>query len=98
MLRVTDDVLELRRWADTRGARPCRDQASGRPGLVFPGTPCPAAQEVGWDEWEATFRHARSVFVYDDAPGGRRWLVGDLAAARRFVTEAERAHGGLAVP
>jgi hypothetical protein len=98
MLRVTEDVLELRRWAETRGARPCRDEPSGRVGLVFPGVPCPASREVGWDEFEATFRAAHGVFVYDDAPGGTRFFVGDVHGARRFVSAAERAHGGLAVP
>jgi hypothetical protein len=96
MLRVTQEVVEVRRWAESRGARPCREEATGRIWLVYAGEAC-TAREVGWDEFEATFKVGRSVFVYDDAPAGRRFFVGDEGAARAFVGEAERAHGGLAL-
>jgi hypothetical protein len=96
MLRVTEDVLELRKWAECRGARPCRDEASGRVALALPGRPCQGAVEVGWGEFEPAFCAGRWVFVYDDAPGGTAFLVGDVAAVRAFVADAERAHGGNA--
>ena len=98
MLRVTSSLLELRRWAESRGARPCRDADTGEPRLLFAGEACGSTREVGWDEFEPTFRARGGVFVYDDAPGGTRCFVGDVAAARRVVEEAELAHGGLALP
>jgi hypothetical protein len=84
MLRVTQDVVELRRWAESRGARPCRDGATGRIGLSFEGAPCSVA--VGWDEFEPAFCVSRCVFVYDDAPGGRRFFVGGEDEAHAFVS------------
>jgi hypothetical protein len=89
MLRVTQDVLEIRRWAEAHDASPCRDEASGRLLLALAGEPC-AAMDVGWDEFEATFLATRSVCVYDDSPGVRRVFVGGPDEARRFV------HGGRA--
>ncbi len=94
MLRVTQEVGEVRRWAEQRGARPCRDPASGALWLVFPGQTC-SHEEVGWGEFEPTVLGWRCVFVYDDAPSGRAFFVGPEERARRFVAEAERAHGGL---
>ncbi len=96
MLRATQNVLEVRRWAQARGARPCREEASGRISLVCPGDPCPH-REVGWDEFEHIFVLGREVFVYDDAPGGRRFFVGTEAAAREYLFDDERAHGGMAL-
>ena len=92
MLRATEDVVEIRRWAEGRGARPCRDQQTGRLGIAFPGEPC-AAADVDWAEFEVTFLTKRDVFVYDDAPGARRVFVGDVDEAYRFV-EGDR--GGAA--
>ena len=86
MLRGTEDVVEIRRWAEGRGARPCRDLQTGRLGLAFPGDPG-AAAEVGWDEFEVTFLVMHCVFVYDDAPGARRMFVGDVDEAYRFVED-----------
>ena len=83
MLRVTADVLELRRWAEARGGRPCRDAESGRLRVAFEGDRC--AVDVGWDEFEPAFRHARCVLVYDDAPGTRRCFVGPADEAQAFV-------------
>ncbi len=84
MLRVTDDVLELRRWAEARGGRPCRDAADGRLRVAFPpGDAC--AVDVGWDEFEPAFCAARCVFVYDDAPGARRHFVGPMDEAHAFI-------------
>jgi hypothetical protein len=83
MLRVTQDVVELRRWAEAHGACPCRDMATGRIALAFPGDPC--AFPVGWDELEPAFCFSRSVFVYDEAPGSRRHLLGNEAEAHAFV-------------
>jgi hypothetical protein len=91
MLRATEDVVEIRHWAEGRGARPCRDQETGRLGLALPGEPCTAA-EVDWAEFEATFLAMRFVFVYDDSPGARRVFVGGVDEAYRFV-EAGRGAG-----
>lgn len=85
MLRVTQDVVEIRRWAEARGARPCRDTTSGRIGLALPGEPCEHVWEVGWDEFEPTFMVCREVFVYEDAPGATLCYVGDAEGARRFL-------------
>lgn len=92
MLRVTQDVVELRRWAEARGARPCRDRSTGRPALVFGDDPC--AVPVGWDEFEPTFCAGRCVFVYDEAPGSRRAFVGTAEEARAWVA-AETGHSSL---
>ncbi len=84
MLRTTEDVVEIRRWAEAHGAHPCRDESTGRLQLAFTGDPC-SAQEVGWDEFESTFLVWREVFVYDDAPGACRAFVGPVDEAHRFV-------------
>ncbi|HYG70342.1 MAG TPA: hypothetical protein VD838_21875 [Anaeromyxobacteraceae bacterium] len=88
MLRVTEDVLEVRRWAEGHGGRPCRDERSGRLRLALPGEPC--ALGVGWAEWEPAFRATRCVFVYDDAAGSelRSHFVGGEEEARRWVDAA----------
>jgi hypothetical protein len=91
MLRVTQDVLEIRRWAEVHDANPCRAEASGRLALVLSGERC-SAVGVGWDEFEATFLASQSVCVYDDSPGSRRVFVGSLDEAHRFV------HGSPAAP
>jgi hypothetical protein len=83
MLRVTDDVVELRRWAEARGGCPCRDAASGRLRIAFEDDPC--AVDVGWGEFEPAFCAGRCLFVYDDAPGARRHLVGGADEARAFL-------------
>lgn len=95
MLRTIEDILELRRWAEARGARPCRDPETGALGLSIPGEPC-AGQEVGWDEFEPTFALSRCVFVYEDAPGARRHFIGGRDAARAYV--AREAVGGIYAP
>lgn len=87
MLRVTQDVVELRHWAESRGARPCRDPGNGgRIGLSFPDDSCPFP--VGWDEFEPTFMYSRSVFVYDESPGSRRHFLGTEDEAHAFVSGA----------
>jgi len=96
MLRATQDLMEVRRWAEARGARPCRDQATGRIRLAFEGEGACDATGVGWDEFEPVFVLGRQVFVYDAAPGGRRFFLGDEASAREYVSADERAHGGMA--
>jgi hypothetical protein len=85
MLRVTEDLLEVRGWAERHGAGPCRDEQTGGLRLALPGEGC--TLEVGWDEWEPAFRASRCVFVYDDAAASwlRRHFVGDEEAARRWV-------------
>jgi len=96
MLRVTQDLIEIRRWAESRGGRPGRDLADGRLRLCFPGDEACDARGVGWDEFESLFVMGRAVLVYDAAPGSRRYFVGDEGAARAYVSADERAHGGLA--
>lgn len=83
MLRVTQDVLEIRRWVEARGARPCRDGSSGRLGVAFEGDPCPFP--VGWDEFEPAFCAAGCVCVYDDAPGACRLFVGEAGEVHEYV-------------
>jgi hypothetical protein len=89
MLHVTEDVLEIRHWAERHGARPCRDPGDGRLSLALPGEPCPA--EIGWDEFEPSFCVARLLFVYDDAPGRTRFFVGSEPDARHYVSSGEAA-------
>jgi hypothetical protein len=84
MFRTTQDIVELRRWAEFREARPCRDTRTGQLQLSLPGGPGEGF-EVGWDEFEPAFVHARQVFVYDDAPGSRRCFIGAAAEAEVFV-------------
>jgi hypothetical protein len=86
MLRVTEDVLEVRRWAERHGARPCRDQETGHLKLAMPGERCTV--DVGWAEWEPAFVWGRNVLVYDDAPGVGPHFVGDEAQARRWLAAA----------
>jgi hypothetical protein len=94
MLRVTQDIVELRRWAESRGGRPCRDGASGRIALTFGDDAC--AFPVGWDEFEPTFCACRSVFVYDEAPGSRRHFLGPAEEAHAFVAQATGGAGARA--
>jgi hypothetical protein len=96
MLRVTDDVLELRHWAEERGGRPCRDPG-GRIGLCFGGDPAPALT-VGWDEFETNFVLARSVLVYDDAPGCNHCFIGAATEARAYVAAADPRASGASGP
>jgi hypothetical protein len=85
MLRVTEDVLEVRGWAERHRAMPCRDERTGGLRLASPDESC--TLEVGWGEWEPAFRAGRCVFVYDDAATSelRGHFVGDEEAARRWV-------------
>ncbi len=88
MLRVTSDVLELRRWAEPRDGRPCRDATSGRLRVAFPGDPC--SVDVGWDEFEPAFCAGRCVCVYDDAPDARRHFIGAMDEAHAFLAGVAR--------
>ncbi len=83
MYRTTQDVVEVRRWAEARGYRPCRDELSGRLVLAFPDQAgCP---EVGWEEFEPAFLVAQQVFVCDEGPGHIRCFVGPPGEARDFL-------------
>lgn len=84
MLRTTEDLLELRRWAEARGGAPCRSP-DGRVGLCFGGDPAPALL-VGWDEFGANFKVGRGVAVY--APGSAGCFVGTAAEAHAYVARA----------
>ncbi len=94
MLRVTRDVVEIRRWAELRGGRPCRDEATGRLVIAFEGDKC--VVPVGWDEFEPAFCTGRFVFVYEDTPGVRRTFIGAPEEAERFAAEIDG--GGAAAP
>ncbi|HSD21755.1 MAG TPA: hypothetical protein VLC54_17025 [Anaeromyxobacter sp.] len=91
MLRATQDVVQIRRWSEAKGGRPCRDEANGRLDIALPGVPC-TAREVGWDEFEATFCVLGCVFVYDDAPGADRLFVGTPEAARAWMARSPGVH------
>ncbi len=86
MLRVTRDVVEIRRWAELRGGRPCREDATGRLAIAFRDDEC--LVPVGWDEFEPAFCAAGYVFVYDDTPGQLRIFIGPAEEALRFAGEA----------
>jgi hypothetical protein len=83
VFRTTQDVVELRRWAEAHGARPCRDERTGRLVLSLPGQG--SACDVGWDEFEATFLATHHVLVYDESPGRPRCFVGPPAEAQQFI-------------
>jgi hypothetical protein len=86
LLRVTDDVLELRQWAEERRGRPCR-RPDGRIGLCF-GHGLDVVL-IGWEEFEPNFCVGRCVFVYDDAPKCTRWFIGTPEEARAYVSAAD---------
>ena len=83
MIRATGDVVELRRWAEQRGARPCRQEGTGRVLLAFQGEAC-RDPEVDWGEFESNFCMGRCVFVYDDAPGAHQHFLGSVSEARIY--------------
>ncbi len=92
MLRVTDDLMEVRHWAERRGGRPCR-RLDGQPCLTFEPS-APSAIPVGWDEFEAAFVLGRCVLAYDDAPGCVRCFIGKESDIRAFVRTLDpRARG-----
>ncbi len=86
MFRTTQDVVELRRWAEAHGARPCRDERTGRLTLLLPGQG--GACDVGWDEFEPTFLARGDVFVYDESPGHVQCFIGPAADAHAFLCGA----------
>lgn len=90
MLHVTEDVVEVRDRAESRGAWPCRQPGTGRLGLAFAGESCEDVL-VEWGEFEPAFRTGHLVLVYDEAPGSRRWFIGSVAEARAFVRYASSA-------
>ena len=83
MFRTTQDVVELRRWAESHGARPCRDEHTGRLALLLPGQA--GACAVGWDEFEPAFLAHQDVFVYDESPGRPQCFIGPAAEAHAFI-------------
>ena len=96
MLRATQDLLELRNWAERRGGSPCRHW-HGRIGLCCGAVPGPALR-VGWDEFEINFRLGQSVCVYDDGPGSNNVFIGSGDEARSYVASADPRTSGAAGP
>jgi hypothetical protein len=96
MLRVSEDILELRRWAEERGGSPCR-HPDGRIGLCFGRDPSPALR-VDWDEFETNFCIGRCAFVYDDSPGCNHVFIGTADEARAYVASADPRVSGSAGP
>ena len=96
MLRVTDDLLELRQWVEARAGHPCR-RPDGALALCFEAIPAPALL-VDWGEFEATFVAARCVLVYDDAPGCNRCFVGPVSEAQAYVAGADPRVSGAGGP
>jgi hypothetical protein len=92
MLRATDDVLELRHWAEERGGFPCR-RPDGGPALCFDAAETPGLA-VDWGEFEASFVLGRYVCVYDDGPGARRSFIGSRDEARAFIGRHEASGPG----
>jgi hypothetical protein len=96
MLRVTDDILELRHWVEERGGRPCR-QPDGRISVCFGGDPRPALP-VDWGEFEIIFHGRKKVAVYDDAPGSANLFLGTADEARAYVAAADPSLSGASGP
>jgi hypothetical protein len=95
MLRVTDDILEVRHWAEERGGTPCR-RADGKVALCF-GDRLDVSV-VGWDEFEPTFVLGHSVLVYDDAPDCTHHFIGSPDEARAYVAAQNPRLSGAAEP
>ncbi len=95
MLRVTDDILEVRHWAEERKGGPCR-RADGRIGVCF-GERL-QVHRIGWDEFEPAFCAGRCVLVYDDAPDCTRWFIGSEEEARAYVASSDPRLSGSAEP
>lgn len=85
MLRITRAVTEVRSFAESRGAWPCR-QLDGRLALGFRGEVCRGVG-IGWDEFEVNFCAGRSVLVWDDTPGSTRASVQSESEARRALAD-----------
>lgn len=83
MLRVTQEVVRVRRWAEERGGTPCR-RLDGRIALNLPGDICRGVG-IGWDEFEPVFCAGRLAFAHGEA-GSRTWFIGTPLEAREFVT------------
>lgn len=88
MLRVTQDVVQVRRWAEERRGRPAR-RLDGRIALNLPGDICRGV-EIGWDEFEPVFCAGRLAFAHGEA-GSDLWFIGTPREAREFL---ERMVGG----
>lgn len=94
MLRVTDDLIEVRRWAEHRGGRPCR-RLDGSLAFAFEGAGSPGLP-IGWDEFEPNFVLERCVLVYDESPGSLRSFVGPAAEARAWIRSLDPRLSGVA--
>jgi hypothetical protein len=97
MLRATDDIIDLRHWAEARGARPCREPATGRLLLAFQGE-ARSGDDIGWDEFEPIFCHSHRVFVYDDRPGSRMHFIGEELDAQDFFARVAETGQSSASP
>ena len=95
MLRATQDVVQIRRWSEAKGGRPCRDEANGRLDIALPGVPCDGARGRLGRVRGHLLRHRLRVPVRGragdprgcswDSPGdARAWMCavpGDAAAS-----------------
>jgi hypothetical protein len=89
MVQVTQDVVRVRSWVQSRSGWPCR-RLDGGIAVAFPGDRCRGI-EIGWGEFEPNFCARRYVLVHDDALGSTRCFLGTAEAARSFLAEAASA-------
>jgi hypothetical protein len=107
--KVTTDHDEIRKWAETRGARPATVRSThskdgtGIIRIEFPGAPNAKddnLEEITWDEFFEKFDEANLALLYqEETASGQRSnfnkLVGrEIAEAREHrATHASRHHG-----
>jgi len=96
MLRVTEDLIEVRHWAEHHGGRPCR-RLDGALALCF-GREASPGLVVEWAEFESNFVLGRCVLVYDEAPGSHRCFVGPEREARAYLDALDPCTRGAAGP
>jgi hypothetical protein len=83
MVRITQNVVEVRSWVQARSGWPCR-RLDGGIAVSFPGDRCRGI-EIGWDEFEPNFCARRYVLALDDAHGSTRHFLGSVADARTYL-------------
>lgn len=85
MRMLTTDPAEVRRWADSRDARPGLTE-SGELVIRMPGEE-DRGPVLRWDEFAGHFTAERMAFVYDELPGSHFWVIGREAEVRQFAEE-----------